>query len=300
MNEAVKPLGRVQCQLGEGLVWDASQNCLLMTDILEQTLISIDLAGMDCQQWSMQEPLGWVLLTEKTGVYALGLKSGIALFDPAQEEKLTWLDRTFPGDQTHRLNDACADSKGRIWYGSMSAVDGHQKVGRLASFHVSEGVTIHDEGFTVTNGPLIHPDESCLIVNDTLGQCMYRYDFDVSLGQLANRSVFACFSAKEGCPDGMCFDAEGNLWVAMWGVGKVLRLNQNGQIIAQFAVPAPNVTNVCFAGKNRDRLICSTARIEMSPALIGQYPKAGQLFELTGHGTTGLPTQPATTAATTG
>jgi sugar lactone lactonase YvrE len=86
----------------------------------------------------------------------------------------------------------------------------------------------------------------------------------------------------------MSFDICGNLWVAMWGTGKVLKINSYGNVMAEFSVPAINVTNICFAGKNLDRLFVSSARVEMDAKDLIKYPDSGSVFEIIHHGTRGF------------
>ena len=45
-------------------------------------------------------------------------------------------------------------------------------------------------------------------------------------------------------PDGMTIDAEGNLWVALWGGACVGKFNPlTGELLQKVKVPAPNVSS---------------------------------------------------------
>jgi len=263
-----------------------------MTDIANNKLLEIDIENNGNRWWGLPESVGWALPTEKPGQYAVGLKTGIALFDTNNPKELHWLNREFPGNQHCRLNDACTDSIGRIWFGSMNFMDEKSADGKLASFTVEEGLRVHDTGFTVTNGPLVAPDGQFIYFSDTLNQVMYRYALSLIPGIIAYREDFIRFGEEQGFPDGMCFDAEGNIWVAMWGAAKVNRFAPNGQLLASIDIPAINVTNVCFGGKNLDRMFVSTASIGMDAATSRSWPEAGRLFEIMKPGTKGLPSHP--------
>ncbi len=280
------------CQLGEGLHWDAASERLLMVDIVGRCLLQVDIADGASRVWPMPEAIGWVLPTPLAGQHAVGLKTGIALVDTEGRRELRWLDRSFPGDPLCRLNDACADRAGRIWYASMPDGGEGSAEGRVASFTRQRGVTIHDRGFGVTNGPAIAPGDRLLYANDTSRGIVYRYAFCLDSGTISRRETFLRFGAGDGLPDGMCFDVDGNLWLAMWGSGRVLQIAPDGGILRSFDLPAPNITNVCFCGPRLDRLLVSSAAVEMSEHARGQYPLAGRLFEIRGHATRGLP--PAT------
>lgn len=256
-----------------------------MTDIVAQRLLRVDIEHGTRQAWPMPETVGWVLPARSAGRYVVGLGSGIAVFDTLRPGEPRWLDRGFPGDPRCRLNDACADRSGRIWYGSMHASDADCAVGRFASFSAGRGPIVHDTGFGVVNGPAISPDDRFLFVNDTLRGVVYRYDFDPDLGRLGARTEFLRFGPADGFPDGMCFDVDGRLWLAMWGRGRVLQIAPDATVLRHFDLPAPNVTNVCFCGPRLDRLIVSSATLGMSDSERARHPDAGRLFEIEGHGT---------------
>ncbi len=288
MNYSYRPIAGIRCDLGEGLVWDWKANRLLMTDIANNELLEIDLDMETHRKWGLPEPVGWVVPTEHPNKYLVGLRTGVALFHTSEPNELRWLDRKFPSDPRCRLNDACVDPMGRIWYGSMNFANNFATDGRLASFSPAEGLRVHDAGFTVTNGPLVAPDGQSLYLNDTLIGVVYRYALSLETGTVASREEFIRFGVGQGFPDGMCFDANGNLWIALWGAAKVVQIDKEGRISEALNIPAINPTNVCFAGEALDRMFVSTATIGMDAAVSMKYPGAGQVFEVTNHGTRGI------------
>ena len=288
----LKVVQNIKCKLGEGLLWDDKNCVLLMSDIENNKLIEIDINDFSFCACDMPEPISWVLLTECEGIYTVGLKSGIALVDTNSLFNLRWLNRDFPNNPQCRLNDACTDSTGRIWYGSMNYHNERSMDGKLASFTAGHRLKVHDEGFTVTNGPLISPDSKYLYFSDTLNGIVYRYSFSLTSGEVANRRTFLTFKEDQGLPDGMCFDIEGNLWIAMWGAAKVIKFSTAGELLCEFGISAPNVTNVCFCGIGLDRLFVSTASIGMSKATAKKHPQSGRLFEIMNHGTRGFTSCP--------
>jgi sugar lactone lactonase YvrE len=291
MDLACRPLLDLKTDLGEGLLWDEERGRLLMTDIVNCRLLDIDIDEGVSDSWQFNEPLAWVLRTTRRGLYFLGLRSGIAYFDIEQPSHLQWINRDFPGNPLCRLNDACADLQGKIWYGSMNSVNPAAKDGQLASFSIKDGLHVHDGQFTVTNGPLISADGQYLYLNDTLQGTVYRYRISPDGEVLSGREVFFQFDSSQGYPDGMCFDTSGYLWITLWGAGMLVRINPNGHLINHVAIPAKNVTNVCFCGPALDRLVVSSAFIDMSNADHQRYPHAGALFEVFKHGCVGLPTR---------
>jgi len=285
-----KPITQLRCELGEGLLWDDRTGHLLMTDITRGRLIQVDLASENVQSWSFDEPLAWVLKTATPETCLLGLKSGIALFDSKNPDTWHWVNRDFPGHPALRLNDACVGADGSIWYGSMNMTDPSGQEGQLARFSIGDGLQIHDQGFGVTNGPVISPDGLFLFFSDTLAGIVYRYRLSADAKSLNDREVFTQFDASLGLPDGMCFDNQGHLWIALWGGACIVQLDPQGQLIQKITVPALNVTNVCFGGPSLNRLLVSTASIAMSPEDQQRFPASGALFEVLNHCCVGVPT----------
>ena len=82
-------------------------------------------------------------------------------------------------------------------------------------------------------------------------------------------------------PDGMVADAEGGLWIAMWGGACVRRYTPDGQLTEVIEVPAANTTKAAFGGPDLSDLYITSAAGD------GGYP--GGLF-VAQPGVRGLPT----------
>jgi len=271
----IKRLPRLQ--LGEGVFWDHESKRLYFVDIIACKLFSLDTVTNQIESWSFEEKISWVLPTSSQEILLIGLKSGIAKFNLITNE-INRLVKDFPDDSSLRLNDVCIDDLGRLWFGSMHDKDESLAVGRLASFTPDEGLKIHDENYKVTNGPVIIG--GYMYHNDSYDGIIYRYDIDIENAKLSNREIFKKFSDSEGKPDGMCLDETGNIIVAMWGSGKVLRIDQKGSTIDQIELPAPYVSNVCFGGEELNKLYVTSASVAMSEDELKRYPDSGALFEL--------------------
>jgi len=71
------------------------------------------------------------------------------------------------------------------------------------------------------------------------------YDFDPASGEISGRHpVVRLPEGLGGMPDGLCVDAEGLLWVALWGGAGVGRWDPStGQLQQWLPVSALNVTS---------------------------------------------------------
>jgi xylono-1,5-lactonase len=282
-----------QCALGEGLHWDVQRNLVWFVDIHGPDLYWFNPETREYGSRSMPEPIGWVLSARNSERVLVGLRSGVALLDAfdksAQPE---WIDRRFPTDTDHRLNDAKADKLGRLWYGSMSASDESKSVGCFARYEVGNGFpVIIDGGYLVTNGPAFNEDCTVMLHNDSGRRLTYRYTVDVQSGVSTERSIWKRFVEDDGFPDGMNFDADGCVWIAHWGAAKLCRYDGEGNRLLTVEIPTSNVTNVCFGGKDMARMFVTTASRGLSSAQRASQSTAGALFEVLGLNVRGGPSR---------
>jgi gluconolactonase len=111
-------------------------------------------------------------------------------------------------------------------------------------------VRLIDRGIRFTNGIAFGPDEA-LYVNETLTGNIYRYgwrDGRVS----APRELFGNVIRPDALPgwkgpDGMAFDEEGLLYVAVFGQGDVTALARDGTVARRIDTQGRLPTNVAFA-----------------------------------------------------
>ena len=90
--------------------------------------------------------------------------------------------------------------------------------------------------------------------------------FDVTGGgsQLTNGRTLVT-AEPDGTPDGLRVDVDGNLWVG-WGMGAesldgVSVFNSQGTLIGRIDLPE-RCANVCFGGRNRNRLfMCGSTSV---------------------------------------
>ena len=134
-----------------------------------------------------------------------------------------------------------------------------------------------DSGYIVTNGPAFSPDGRTFYHTDTFQQRVYAFDRDES-GALTGRRVFVAIEADGGYPDGSAVDAEGCLWIAMWGGWGVRRYSPAGELLSQIRVPCAHVTKVAFGGPDYCSVFVTTAWHGLSAAQRAEQPLAGDLF----------------------
>ncbi|MGH7741123.1 MAG: SMP-30/gluconolactonase/LRE family protein [Candidatus Eiseniibacteriota bacterium] len=110
------------------------------------------------------------------------------------------------------------------------------------------------------NGVGISPDQKTLYVDETVGNCILKFAVNAD-GSLSHRSNFALLNLLTPDkntswwlgPDSMKLDAKGNLYVAQWFGGKVLKISPAGKLLHVFAIAAGDgTTNVAFGPGEKD------------------------------------------------
>ena len=91
-------------------------------------------------------------------------------------------------------------------------------------------------GYNKPNGLAFSPDEKVLYVNDTGERIIDAYDVNAD-GTLSNKRRFASLESeiKQGNPDGMKVDVEGNLYCT--GPGAVWIHDKNGKLLGRLVLP---------------------------------------------------------------
>jgi gluconolactonase len=104
------------------------------------------------------------------------------------------------------------------------------------------------------NGVGVSPDQKTLYVSETVGNCILQFSINED-GTLGKRSNFALLNllTKNKVeswwigPDSMKIDGKGNIYVAQWTGGKVLKLSPKGKLLHVFDITAGDgTTNLAF------------------------------------------------------
>lgn len=123
------------------------------------------------------------------------------------------------------------------------------------------------ENLNYANGIGIAPDQKTLYVAETVGNCILKFSINAD-GSLSDRSNFALLNHlvpdKRNTPwigpDSMKVDAAGNLYVAQWSGGKILKLSSQARLLHVFEVAAGDgTTNVAFGPGGRDLYVTVVA-----------------------------------------
>lgn len=139
-------------------------------------------------------------------------------------------------------NDVAIDSKDRIY---ASDPDWKGGTGRVWRIDTDGKVTLLDSMGATTNGIEVSPDEKTLYVNAV--PAVYAYDLSVD-GNINNKRRIIEF--PDFGMDGMRCDVKGNLYIARFGKGTVVKLSPNGEVLKEIPLTGKKVTNVAFGGRD--------------------------------------------------
>lgn len=265
---------RLGAILGEGPVWDAQRGCLWFVDIKGKKLHRFDPATAALSSADAPGEIGWALPADN-GRLLCGLQSGLHWFDTETRGFTFWrvVEPTLPGN---RLNDACTDGAGRVWFGSMdnseSAATGH--------FYRLDAGQIDRVGpgpVSITNGPAVSPGGDRIYFTDTIGRRIWQAALNDD-GSLGDARLFLTFTGDEGYPDGSITDVEGNVWVGFFAGHGARRFDPAGREIEFVRLPVANVTKLAFGGEGLTTLYATTAAKGLNAEERAAQPHAGDLF----------------------
>jgi sugar lactone lactonase YvrE len=265
--------------LGEGPVWADGEQSLYWLDIPADRLHRMAADGQ-LTSWAVGQPAGAVV-PRASGGLVLAARDGFLAMDQASGA-LTSLAAVEQDRPENRMNDGACDRAGRFFAGTM-ADDERPGAGALYRLDPDLTVTTLLTGTGISNGIGWSPDERLMYYADSLTYQVDIFDYDPATGAIGGRRRFAAVGQGDVMPDGLTVDANGEVWVAVWGGGALLRLDPGGRIRETIEVPAANVTSCVFGGPDLDRLYITTAA--------GEGAGAGALF-VAEPGVTGQPSHP--------
>ena len=283
MAITIEKIGGVKNKLGEGPVWDVAEKALYWIDGGAPAIYRLDPKANDIRSWKTPKPIGSFALRGRGGA-VLALSDGFYLFDfESGEAKQVGDPIAKPGTN---FNDGKTDARGRFIAGTLDAKFA-KPIGSIYSLDASLKCTMLEPAIGCTNGPCFSPDNRTFYCADSVSRTISAYDYDLATGTVTNKRLFAAIKGLGGVPDGATVDAEGHLWSAIAGGGKIVCYKPDGSIARTVEVPVPIITSVMFGGDNLDVMYATSIGekiLNMEPGTDG-----GSLFAINGLGVKGKP-----------
>jgi L-arabinonolactonase len=273
-----------RCTLGEGAVWCPRRRALLWTDIEGARLwLHAPLTGTTLS-WPLQDRAGAFALCA-SGRVLLGLAKGLAFAGVDAHTgpsalPVTRIVPVEPEEPRTRTNDGRTDRDGRFVFGTMNEADGHvDRLGHVYQFSLAQGLRrLNIDGVSIANSICFSPDGRTMYFTDSIDGTIRQADYDSAAARVSRVRPFVRAEDAGGMPDGSVVDAEGALWNAVWGGGRVRRYLPDGTLDREVIVAAPNTTCPAFGGAGLTDLYVTSSRLEMDAAALAKFPHAGGLF----------------------
>ena len=252
---------------GEGAVWSPAWGGLRLVDMFTGDVLTFDPATGAVTRTPSGSPVAAMVRPRRDGGAVIATERGFTL--EGADGSLTALADVWD-DAGIRMNEGGCTPDGALLVGTMAYdhTPGAANVYRLAPDHT---VTTVLTGSTISNGIAFSPDGATMYYVDTLTRRIDRFDYD---GQLSNRRTFVEVEG-DGYPDGLCVDAEGGVWVALFGGSAVRRYTAEGVADHEITLPVTQPTSCAFGGADLRTLYITTSREELAD---DQQPEAGSLF----------------------
>ena len=265
-----------QATLGEGSWWDADIERLWWVDIESSLVCRYNPANGANRTWPMGAHVGTLVPTLKGDLITAGFH-GFQRLDPESGKVTDVIDPEADRPNT-RFNDGKCDPQGRFWAGTIP----YDRTPGAANLYVLDAnlkVRQALDNLGNSNGLTWNAAGDTMYYIDTPTRRVDAFDFDGATGSISNRRQVVRVPDDMGKPDGMTIDAEGMLWVCLWGGWAVSRWDpQSGELLAKVNLPVKRVTSCAFGGADLEDLYITTARSGMEAEELSEQPLSGGLF----------------------
>lgn len=285
-------ISEIGSDLAESLYWDAAVGRLYWIDAWKTRVYAFDPATRQthCADLSAALaglPIGSIARDDREGMIG-GIKSGFYRLN--LKEDSAQLLATVESDRpsTNRLNDGKCDRAGRFWCASVNT-DHRTPSAALWRFEAGRKPVLMQDGLTVGNGIAFSCDDRRMYLADTFTRTVWRYDFDVASGEIANRCPFISTTHIRGFVDGATVDSDGCYWAALFRGGAVAQFDPDGKLMRHIRLPISNPTTCAFGGSRLEVLYVASASRFLDEAQLRAQPLAGHVFAIQGLDARGVP-----------
>lgn len=262
-------LGGLNLELGEAPIWDAHRSELVIVDIFGRDIYRL---AHSENGWSVKEKIptdsdvGAAVVLADGSLISVEAR-GFVHLSGGKAERLFAVPGVSSSD--FRANDAKLGPDGRIYVGVLD-YDLTVGAGSLWAVNRRGESELMLEGLTIPNG-MDWWQGTMWFVNGP-EPVVQAYEMTDG-GLVPSRHI-----TTDATPDGVAIDSVGNIWVALWGQGRVDCFSQDGELVDQVSVPVPQPTSIALCGPNLTTLAITTATYSMTDAQKAASPQAGDVF----------------------
>ncbi|CAH0137303.1 SMP-30/gluconolactonase/LRE family protein [Microbacterium sp. Bi128] len=238
---------------GEGPIWNPLVQRFQLVDMLEGDVLTLE-DGVVVDRIHVDTVAAVVRPRLYGGLIVAGERD-VILIDPDGEQHRVNGAGVPAGS---RFNEGTCAPDGSFWCGTMDydATPGAGVVVRLDPGTL-EFTRIADS-VTISNG-LAFEDSGTAYYVDSATRRIDR--LRVHAGAVTDRTSWVDLSGAGGVPDGICLDADGGVWVAMYGGSAVRRFDADGILTDVIDLPVAHVTACALGGSTGRELLITTSRL---------------------------------------
>ncbi|KAI3336872.1 hypothetical protein HD806DRAFT_21314 [Xylariaceae sp. AK1471] len=277
-----EPYLHLHCALGEGPYYEAATSSLRFVDIKKKRVHWVKLDEGPASATTVQLDSPVTVTADIVGVdprerILIGVKYGIAVLD-RKTGKYEYIARFADRDNERlRSNDGAADPHGRFWLGTMTDIGlDLQPEGHVYLFSGDAVAQSMRHPVTIPNAVGWSPDNKTMYFTHSTERTVFAWDYSAEDGSLTNERVFYRHQGP-GEPDGFRVDTDGNLWHAVYGESRVLKISPAGELIGQIKLPTHNITCTQFVGTE---LFMTTATMEKGEGSDEAVELSGAVFKV--------------------
>lgn len=193
-----------------------------------------------------------------------------------KDGRISVLADRYQGKRFSQPNDLVMDANGTIYF---TDPDFFRNAGVVYRLSADGALSRVATDIKTPNGIALRDGAAVLLVGATREKRVYEIRLDPD-GAFAGKRMFVDL-AQEGLigPDGMCLDRQGNLYVAIFAGGRVVKVNPAGTILQRFDVDGKSPTNCTFGGADHKTLFVTET--EKGRILAFRLDVSGQTLPVT-------------------
>lgn len=151
-------------------------------------------------------------------------------------------------------NDVVSDSKGNAYF-TCNFRDAAGSKGSGVVYYGIDGTSkILVQDLRIANGVALSPDETILYAGDIATNRVARYS--IESGPTATPMDPLAELGAGAIPDGIAVHPSGDVFVAHYGKGKIVRFSADGKLLGETVFPeGATPTNIAFGGKGMNTMI---------------------------------------------
>ena len=279
--EITKSFIHSQNQLGEGPLWHKDEGALYWVDIHQKRVERFHLASQQRRTFQFETAVT-TLGIRTSGGFIVSTADGIGFWD-GESEQVELFAQPEVGLTDNRFNDGAVGPAGHFWAGTMRELVDLDNPPPGSFYRVDKddlSIIKVETNLHISNGLGWSPDHKTFYLTDSPRRAIYYYQFDPAAGEIHEQEVFLHTPEELGVPDGMTVDAEGCIWSARWGGGKIIRYSPEGEELQEIKLPVEYPTSCAFGGPDLSTLFITSAWTPLSEAERTTQPLAGDIFAI--------------------